>query len=59
MWQSTAVLVYAIISQYILNAVFLFIYLTAMHKDEFYLKWRESRKTKEVILVIFALLTSF
>jgi hypothetical protein len=59
MWQSTVVLLYGILSSYILNAIFFCLYLKVMRQDEFYNKWRDQRKTRETILVIAALLTSF
>ena len=59
MWQSTVVLLYGIISSYILNAIFFCLYLKVMRQDEFYNKWRDRRKTRETILVGAALLTSF
>jgi len=59
MWQSTVVLLYGLVSSYILNAIFFCLYLVVMRQDEYYNRWREQRKIRETILVISALLTSF
>jgi len=59
MWQSSAVLLYGLASSYILNAIFFCLYLSVMRQDEYYNKWRETRKCQETLLVVCALLSSF
>lgn len=59
MWQSSIVLLYGLASSYILNAIFFCLYLSVMRKDEYYNRWRETRKCKETTLVVCALLSSF
>jgi hypothetical protein len=59
MWQSSAVLMYGLTSSYILNAIFFCLYLSVMRQDEYYNKWRETRKFWETLLVVCALLSSF
>lgn len=57
--QSSVILGYAIGASYLLNLVFFLLYLKIMRKDAFYTAWRNTKKTRETILVFAALLTSF
>jgi len=59
MWQSTVVLLYGLISSYVLNAIFFCLYLKVMLQDPYYNEWRNQRLVREKILVVSALLTSF
>ena len=58
-WQSSVILIYALAASYVLNLIFFCLYWNVMRQDEYYSHWRESRQTRETVLVIFALLTSF
>jgi len=58
-WQSSVILMYGLAASYILNLIFFLLYWKVMRHDEYYNHWRESRTTRETILVVCALLTSF
>ena len=57
--QSSVVLIYGVVSSYILNTIFFCLYLRVMREDEYYNRWREARVKQETVLVVSALLTSF
>jgi hypothetical protein len=59
MWQSTVVLLYGLISSYVLNGIFFCLYLKVMLQDTYYNQWRAQRHIQERVLVVSALFTSF